>query len=369
MQTQHSWLGRRILIVEDDYLIASQLASNFLAEGILVAGPSANVKSAMAEIAQTPIAGAVLDINLGEELVFPVADELEKRAIPFVFSTGFERNIIPERHARKVVLQKPIAERSILSALSQERQASLINDTDICRNSILSRLPKEARRSMQPKLQMITVRQGMTIEAPNQVVSQIYFPIDCVVSVIAASNGGSRIETGLIGREGLTGAGMLVGDDKTIYELVAQIEGDAIVLSVQDFLFFLNHVPELRLLAARHARALGVQVSHTALANGRFELSQRLARWLAMVYDRVPGKAFDLTHDYLSIMLGVRRSSVTNTLHVLEGEHLIRSTRGSIEVRDYRGLVAAAGEAYGLPESEYDRLMALPLTDSMKFVS
>lgn len=365
MERQNSWLGHRILIVEDDNLIASQLASNLTAEGVLVAGPSATVETAMAELEDTPaIAGAVLDIKLGNEFVFPVADELERRAIPFVFATGSDREIIPERHAHKIVLHKPIAESSVLSALSQASRSPDVSDADACRNSILARLPDHARQAMRPKLQMKHLRQGVIIEAPHQIVTQVFFPIDCVASVIVASTGGSRIETGLIGREGLTGAGLLDGDDRTIYELVTQIEGDVLTLSVEDFRSFINQIPELRLLSARYARALGVQVSHTALANGRFELNQRLARWLAMVYDRVPGKAFDLTHDYLSIMLGVRRSSVTNTLHVLEGQHLIRSSRGSVEVRDYRGLVAAAGEAYGGPEAEYERMMVLPLTVS-----
>ena len=83
-----------------------------------------------------------------------------------------------------------------------------------------------------------------------------------------------------------------------------------------------------------------------------------------MVHDRVPGRHFHLTHEYLAIMLGVRRPSVTDALHILEGDKLIRSTRGNIEIRDRRGLVAAAGEAFGAPEAEYDRLMALPIAST-----
>ena len=119
-------------------------------------------------------------------------------------------------------------------------------------------------------------------------------------------------------------------------------------------------VLELRILASRFARSLAVRVSYTALANGRFEVKQRLARWLAVVHERVPGREFHLTHDYLAIMLGVRRPSVTDALHLLEGNKLIRSTRGNIEIRDRNGLIAAAGEAFGAPEAEYERLMALP---------
>ncbi|MGA1835175.1 helix-turn-helix domain-containing protein [Rhizobium wenxiniae] len=361
MAGQHPLTGDHILIVEDDYFIASQLASKLSDAGILIAGPTPTVADALARLNQTPlIAGAVLDVILGDELVFSVADELDRRAIPFVFATGFEPDVIPKRHADKIVLRKPLAERSVLDALSQLPQTEPIRDADACRNGILALLSEQTRKMVLPELKRVTLPQGAILELPNQKVSRVYFPIDCVLSVVVVATGGSRIETGLIGSEGLTGAGLSGGDNQTPYELVTQIQGDTLVMPADGFVSFSSINPELQLLAARYARALGVQVSHTALANGRFDLKQRLARWLAMVHDRVPGKSLQLTHDYLSVMLGVRRSSVTNTLHVLEGEHLIRSNRGSIEVRDVNGLVAAAGEAYGSPEAEYHRLMALP---------
>ncbi|WP_313200159.1 helix-turn-helix domain-containing protein [Rhizobium sp.] len=168
----------------------------------------------------------------------------------------------------------------------------------------------------------------------------------------------------------MTGAALVEGDAYTPYELITQVEGDALVMMASDFVAFALATPELRIFARRFLRSLGVQVSYTALANVKFEIRQRLARWLVMVHDRVPGRSFQLTHDYLAIMLGVRRSSVTDALHLLEGETLIRSTRMSIEIRDRQGLITVAGEAYGAPEVEYERLMALPLaTGSPAFPS
>jgi len=191
-----------------------------------------------------------------------------------------------------------------------------------------------------------------------------------VGSLIVVGREGSRVETGLVGREGMTGAALVEGDAYTPYELITQVEGDALVMMASDFVAFALATPELRIFARRFLRSLGVQVSYTALANAKFEIRQRLARWLVMVHDRVPGRSFQLTHDYLAIMLGVRRSSVTDALHLLEGETLIRSTRMSIEIRDRQGLITVAGEAYGAPEVEYERLMALPLaTGSPAFPS
>jgi hypothetical protein len=163
---------------------------------------------------------------------------------------------------------------------------------------------------------------------------------------------GTRIESGLIGREGMTGCGLAVGDPQTPYELLMQIEGYAVVMAAEDFRQAVVQMPDLRLLASRFA-PLAVQVSYTALANGRFELRQRLARWLLMVHDRVRGFSFNLTHEYLATMLGVRRSSVTDALHILEGDGLIRSTRNQIVIRDRSKLAVLAGPAYGVPEAEY----------------
>jgi CRP-like cAMP-binding protein len=100
-----------------------------------------------------------------------------------------------------------------------------------------------------------------------------------------------------------------------------------------------------------------VQIAATALADGRYNVNERLARWLLMCHDRL-GDELALTHDFLALMLGVRRPSVTDALHVLEGERLIKADRARIQVRDRLGLEQFAGEAYGVPEAEYRRLFS-----------
>lgn len=159
----------------------------------------------------------------------------------------------------------------------------------------------------------------------------------------------------------MIGAGIALDDDRTPHELIIQAEGTALAMAADDFTLMLKDALELDILAGRFARSLGIQVSHTALANGKFDLRMRLARWLLMMDDRTPTGAIELTHEYLSIMLGARRASVTDALHVLGGEHLIRSTRSRLEIRDRPGLIEFAGESYGTPEAEHRRLMELPL--------
>ena len=92
------------------------------------------------------------------------------------------------------------------------------------------------------------------------------------------------------------------------------------------------------------------------MANGRAKIEERLARWLLMVQDRIDGDEAALTHDFIAIMLGVRRPGVTDAIHALEGKGLVRATRGALRIVDREGLEALAGGAYGLPEKEYRRL-------------
>ncbi|NWJ27591.1 Crp/Fnr family transcriptional regulator [Rhizobium sp. Td3] len=364
---QQTLVGKRVLVVEDDYLIATSLKAQLYDIGINVVGPVPSIDLAQERLrTESDIAGAVLDIKLNDELVFPIADELERRGVPFVFATGFEPDIVPARHADKIVLRKPAEGRAIALALAGATHPGPVTPQVAQRNGILDQLPAPVLAALLPQLRLINLPRGSILEVPDQLVNRVYFPLDCVASVIVVGREGTRIETGMIGCEGVTGSGLSDNDDHTPYELIIQVAGTALALSADEFRRALNSKPELRVLTSRFSRSLGVQVSYTALANAKFDIRKRLARWLVMVQDRVPGRVFNLTHDYLAVMLGVRRPSVTDVLHMLEGEGLIRSNRSSIEIRDRNGLINVAGESYGTPEAEYARLMALGLNGTAR---
>jgi CRP-like cAMP-binding protein len=106
----------------------------------------------------------------------------------------------------------------------------------------------------------------------------------------------------------------------------------------------------------RYARAFSIQVATTALANGRSKLDERLARWLLMVSDRV-GTTFPITHEFISLMLGVRRPGVTLAIQILEGKGMIRASRGSVTILDRHGLIGLANGSYGFAEAHYARLL------------
>jgi CRP-like cAMP-binding protein len=114
----------------------------------------------------------------------------------------------------------------------------------------------------------------------------------------------------------------------------------------------------------RFAQAFMIQLGQTALANGIYQIEQRLARWLLMCHDRVDGDDLFTTHEFLSLMLGVRRAGVTLALQALEDRGLISTKRGQVTVLDRAKLEGVAGDSYGVPEAEYARLIGLPLTSS-----
>ncbi|MBC8037408.1 MAG: winged helix-turn-helix domain-containing protein, partial [Rhizobiales bacterium] len=111
-------------------------------------------------------------------------------------------------------------------------------------------------------------------------------------------------------------------------------------------------------LLLRFIHNFTVQTAHSALANGHHTIEERLARWLLMCHDRVGANEFEMTHQFLAIMLAVRRSGVTEALNILEGKSIIQSTRGRIEILSRSRLERAAGGSYGVPEEDYERLIS-----------
>jgi CRP-like cAMP-binding protein len=151
---------------------------------------------------------------------------------------------------------------------------------------------------------------------------------------------------------------VVLGDDRSPHETMVQVSGEAMRLPAADLRHAMDASPTLRNLLLRYSQAFMIQTSHTALANGRAKLEERLARWLLMAHDRIDGDELPLVHEFLAVMLGVRRAGVTVALHILEGQALIGARRGKIIVLDRQGLEEAANGIYGVPEREYERLMA-----------
>lgn len=205
----------------------------------------------------------------------------------------------------------------------------------------------------------ITLRQPL--ENPHRPIEFLYFLESGLASMVAQLPNGRRNEVGLFGLEGVTGSSLIFGDMQSPFACFAQMEGEALRMPADALAAAISDSPSLIILMTRFARALAIQTAYTALSNGQSHIDQRLARWLLMVHDRVVGDGFAITHEYLSIMLGVRRTGITNAMHLLEGKHLIVSTRNRVVIRDRSGLIALSSGAYGPAEKEYTRLTGLGL--------
>lgn len=190
------------------------------------------------------------------------------------------------------------------------------------------------------------------LEAPDTSISHVYFPLSAVSSIVTGF-GAERIEVGLIGRDGMTGLSVLLGAESSPLECFIQIPGDGLRIAVCEFNRALEAEPVLRKRFLLYARSFMLQTAQTAFANGRCTIEERLARWLLLCQDRLDGNDIRLTHEFLSLMLGVRRPGVTMALHTLEAASLIRNTRACITIRDRPRMKEIAGQAYSAPVTHH----------------
>lgn len=224
------------------------------------------------------------------------------------------------------------------------------------RNQLLLGLSKADRRLLAPSLEPVELELRRPIEQPNTPITHVYFPESGIISVVASA-GGQQIEVGLIGREGMSGTAVLLGDHRSPNDVYVQMEGAGNRISTKILSRALETSKTLRERFQRYAHVFMVQIAQTAFANGTAKIDARLARWLLMAHDRQDDNELMLTHEFIAVMLGARRPGVTDALHKLEGKGLISTDRGAIRIVRRKGLIALAGGAYGVAEAEYERLM------------
>ena len=224
-------------------------------------------------------------------------------------------------------------------------------------NRLLKGLQADDLALLIPHLSLTVLDLRYSAEKPNTPIDSCYFVETGIVSVVAKSTNDRSAEVGLVGFEGMTGVAVVMGDDRSPNDTYAQIAGTAHRLPADRLREAMAASPTLQKRLLRYAQAFLVQTTHTALANGTGRIDERLARWILMSHDRIGHNDLHLTHEFLAIMLAVRRAGVTDALHQLEGRGLIRATRGQITVLDRSGLMKIADGFYGVPEAEYARLL------------
>jgi CRP-like cAMP-binding protein len=225
------------------------------------------------------------------------------------------------------------------------------------RNRLLCALPDDDLDRLRPHLTAVSLEVRRTLEPPNRRIDGAFFIESGIASVVALQGKDTQVEVGLIGCEGMTGLPIVLGNHRTPNTTYVQVRGEAHRIGALELRAAMQASAALQGFLLKFVQAFMVQTAHTAIANARAKLDQRLARWLLMAHDRVAGNVLPLTHEFLSLMLGVRRAGVTVALQALEGRGLIDAGRGEVIVLDRKGIEASAGACYGVPEAEYKRLM------------
>lgn len=225
------------------------------------------------------------------------------------------------------------------------------------RNRILSTISAEDFAYIRDFLEPVTFEKGFHLARVDQPLSGVYFPESGLGSIISVSPEGNRAEAGIFGRDAFSPTAAMVGIDISAHDIVVQGQGEALRMDSDQFRECIARCPSLRDVLERYMHNLCTQISFTALSNAVHLIDERLARWLLMCHDRSDSDEMGLTHEFLALMLAVRRPSVTTALHVLEGNGFIRAQRGYVTIRNRAALEEFAADAYGKPEQEYHRLM------------
>jgi CRP-like cAMP-binding protein len=224
-------------------------------------------------------------------------------------------------------------------------------------NRLLTSLSTDDFGLLGPHLEPVTLGLRKYLERPNRRIDAVYFPEGGFASVVAVQSNGKQVEVGLIGREGMTGLPIVLGNHRSPHATYVQAAGMGKCIPAKELRQATQTSVSLRDSLLKFVQAFGVQTTHTAVSNAQSRLDVRLARWLLMAHDRIGDDTLPLTHEFLSLMLGVRRPGVTEALHALRKQGLISYGRGRIAMKDRKGMERMAGEAYGTPEAEYRRLI------------
>ena len=198
---------------------------------------------------------------------------------------------------------------------------------------------------------------GTDLAAAGDPIHFCWFPLSGLASVIAEDTDGRQAEVGMIGYEGMVNGGAVIGNEQSTMRVLVQVAGKALKVDSRNVTRLAgSSLPFLKLMLAFN-NAFALQAAFSALAYSQYPIPQRLARWALMCGDRVGDDHIDLTHEALSIMLGVRRAGVTVALHTLVKMGAISTRRGGQSIRDRSLLLGIAGAGYGPPETEYKRLV------------
>ncbi len=239
-----------------------------------------------------------------------------------------------------------------ISTASTASKASITPE----QNHLLAAFPDSAKQRIFPRLKLAEMNLGDVIHESGQTIEFVYFPTNCIVSLLYVMLNGSSAEISVVGNEGMVGISVFMGGDSTPSRTVVQSKGFAYRLPAAELKAEFDATPEMRFLALRYTQALITQMSQTAVCNRHHSIDQQLCRWLLLSLDRLPDNHLTMTQELIANMLGVRREGVTEAASKLQKLGIIEYHRGHITVMNRPGLEELCCECYAAVKRETDRL-------------
>src|SRR5436190_11576573 len=224
-------------------------------------------------------------------------------------------------------------------------------------NHLLAALPEADYAGLLPDLELVSLPLGMAVYESGGKLDHVYFPTNCIVSLLYVLEDGASAEIAVVGHEGLVGVALFMGGESTSSRAVVQSAGDAYRLPSKILKREFEHGGPLQHLLLRYTQALITQMAQTAVCNRHHSVELQLARWLLLSLDRLRSNERHMTQELIANMLGVRREGVTEAAGKLQTSGVIQYNRGHIMVSDRPGLEERGSECYAVVKRETDRLL------------
>jgi len=224
-------------------------------------------------------------------------------------------------------------------------------------NNLLAALPAAVQQRLLPFLELVPMPLGMVLYESGDTMRHVYFPTDCIVSLLYVMEDGASAEISVVGNEGLIGVALFMGGSSTPSRALVQSAGHAYKMPGQRLKDEFNRHAELTLLLLRYTQALITQMAQTAVCNRHHSIDQQLCRWLLLSLDRLSSSQLTMTQELIANMLGVRREGVTEAAGKLQKLGVIEYSRGNITVLDRPRLEKLCCECYAVVKRETDRLL------------
>jgi CRP-like cAMP-binding protein len=227
-------------------------------------------------------------------------------------------------------------------------------------NYLLAALTPAERARLDPHLKLVSMPLGEVVYESGDVLPHVYFPTDCIVSLLYVMRDGASAEIAVVGNEGMVGVALFMGGETTPSRAVVQSAGSAFRLTSRRLKDEFYRHGKTQLLLLRYTQALITQMAQTAVCNRHHPVEQQLCRWLLLSLDRVRSNELNMTQELIANMLGVRREGVTAAATKLQRLGAIRYRRGQMTILDRPKLQQLCCECYDVVKKETDRLLPRP---------